>query len=225
MLNHSKHISATEIYQFRRKILNWYKAHGRNFPWRKKSISNYQKVMAEILLQRTQADTIAKFWQPFFTKFPSWKSMLNVSLKEMEKIIKPIGLYHAKAKGLLSLAKAMKQRRGRFPKNKKALEKLPLIGPYNANAILTVIYNERQPLLDGNMTRVLERYFGKKREKEIHRDPYLQELATRVVNIENSKIINWAILDFAAKVCQARTPKCEGCVLKRKCASYKVTPY
>ncbi len=84
-----------------------------------------------------------------------------------------------------------------------------------------MIYKKPYPLLDVNMSRVLERFFGPREMSDIRYDPYLQDLAYRVVDIPEPQEINWAILDFAAAVCKARTPICEGCPLNEKCKFHK----
>lgn len=108
-------VTKEEIQEFQEKILAWYKANGRDFPWRKKSASNYQKVISEVLLQRTKAETISKFFPKFIEKYPSWKSIAESSVAELEENLKPIGLYRQRAGRLHKLALDMKKRGGRIP--------------------------------------------------------------------------------------------------------------
>jgi A/G-specific adenine glycosylase len=114
----------------------------------------------------------------------------------------------------------MKARRGRFPYTREDIEPLPGIGQYIANAVLLFCHGEAQPLLDANMARVLERYFGPRRLADIRYDPYLQVLAKRVVSCGDPISMNWAILDFASFVCALR-PKCEACPLKEACMFFQ----
>ena len=210
------------IKYFQQKLINWYYSEGRHFPWRNKSISNYQKIVAEVLLQRTKAETIAKFYPVFIERFPSWKSIANVEREKLENVLKPIGLYKQKANRLHKLAKVMTKRGGRIPYDREELEKIPMIGQYIANAVMLVVHDEPYPLLDVNMTRVLERFFGPRKMVDIRYDPYLQKLSYCVVNIKDPKIMNWAILDFAAIICKVRKPCCNVCPLIRKCKYYKI---
>ncbi len=83
-----------------------------------------------------------------------------------------------------------------------------MMGQYITNAFELYILKKQSPLLDINMARLLERFFGKRQLVDIRHDPYLQTLAYRVVNIENSKELNWAILDFAALICKRNKPLC-----------------
>ena len=183
-------------------------------------MSNYQKVISEVLLQRTKAETVAKFYSQFIEKYPFWKSLASAKPNELEKHLKPIGLQKQRSERLLNLAKEMVKRNGRFPKDRKRLESIPFVGQYIANAILLFIHNEPQPLLDVNMARLLERFFEPRKLADIRDDPFLQELARIVVQHEKSKIINWAIIDFASLICKKK-PLCEECVVKDYCTYFQ----
>jgi A/G-specific adenine glycosylase len=111
----------------------------------------------------------------------------------------------------------MTKRRGVFPRRREEIEKLPNIGQYIANAILLLCHGEPQPLLDVNMARVLERFFGPRTLADIRYDPYLQSLAKAVVNSSDPVLINWAILDHATLICRISGPLCSGCPLSSKC--------
>jgi A/G-specific adenine glycosylase len=121
---------------------------------------------------------------------------------------------------LQNLAKEMVRRNNRLPRERAELENIPFFGQYMTNAVNLIIFNQPSPLMDVNMARVLERFFGERKMVDIRYDPYLQELALKVVTIPRSKELNWAILDFAALVCKARKPTCEICLLSKKCTYY-----
>jgi A/G-specific adenine glycosylase len=72
------------------------------------------------------------------------------------------------------------------------------------------------------MARVLERFFGPRKMADIRYDTYLQKLSSKIVNLENAKQINWAILDFAAIICKANNPQCVSCPIRQKCIFYKI---
>ncbi|NCI48484.1 hypothetical protein GWC95_01025 [Sediminibacterium roseum] len=211
-----ENIPQDKIEFFQHHILEWYKSNGRNFLWRKKGLTNYQYVIAEVLLQRTKAETVAKFYPDFIRNFPNWLSIASGSAYQLEEFLKPVGLYRQRSKRLMNLAKEMVKRNGRLPKERGELESIPFMGQYIANAVELVIFNEQKPLIDVNMSRVLERFFGERRKSDIRYDSYLQELAHEIVRSMHSKSINWAILDFAAKVCKTK-PLCPICPIKNKC--------
>lgn len=216
------YIRKSKITLFQEKILTWFKVSGRHhFPWRREGLSSYQIVMAEVLLQRTKAETIAKFYQGFLESFPDWETIAKAEISLLEQKLKPVGLYRQRAKRVKDLAMEMVRRRGLFPPERELLEEIPFLGQYIANAIELQIFHKPSPLVDVNMARVLERYFGERQMADIRYDPYLQTLAARVVAHPQAKEINWAILDFAATTCQARRPLCEICLLSKTCRFYK----
>jgi A/G-specific adenine glycosylase len=203
---------------FQEKILEWFESSGRHYLiWRKSGLSSYQVVIAEVLLQRTKAETIQKFYPSFLETFPNWEKIANSDIKVIEGTLKPVGLYRQRAKRLKDLAIEMVRRDGIFPETRDELENIPFLGQYIVNAIELQVFNKPSPLIDVNMARVLERYFGERKMADIRYDSYLQELAKKVVQHSKSKEISWAILDFAALVCQARKPKCEICLLSKTC--------
>lgn len=207
--------------EFQDFLLSWYKINKRKFPWRNRRLTAYQLIIAETLLQRTKAETISVFYNGFITSFPNWASLANANLKKIENTLKPIGLYRQRAKRLKKLAVEMVRRNGRLPRDRQELETIPYFGQYIANAIELFIFNKRSPLLDVNMARVLERYFGKRIMADIRYDPYLQNLARKVVDHEKSKELNWAILDFAPSICKMRSPQCVTCGLRKRCMHFK----
>lgn len=192
------HIPPQKIKQFQKDILKWYKKYGRKFPWRNKSATNYQRIISEVLLQRTRAQTVAKYYPKFIKKYPSWKKLSKASVKQLERDLKPIGLYKQRAVRLNAFAKEMAKRNGRFPKTREEIDKIPFVGQYIGNAIEIFVLKRAKPLLDINMARVLEKEFGNRKLTDIRYDPYLQELCLSVVNSKKCKEINWAILDFSA---------------------------
>ena len=220
-----KNISMNQIHAFQDKLLEWYDRNGRTFPWRRKSLSHYQYIIAEVLLQRTKAETVSKFYMQFVRDFPNWKALVEADVKQVEKYLVPVGLYRQRSKRLKNLAAEMVKRGGRLPRDRADLESIPFIGQYIANAIELIIFHEPSPLIDVNMSRVLERVFGAREMADIRYDPYLQKLSYRIVNHERAREINWAILDHAALVCTARLPRCGICPISKMCQFYLLNRY
>lgn len=214
-------VNEENIHEFQVKLLKWYNKEGRHFPWRNKRLTHYQIVIAETLLQRTKAETVSKFYSQLIKDFPNWKALAYADVSIMEEYLKPIGLYRQRAKRLKSLALEMVKRKGKLPKEREDLESIPFMGQYIANAVELIIHNKPSPLVDVNMARVLERYFGERKMVDIRYDPYLQELSYKIVRHEKAKEINWAVLDFAALICKAKKPICNSCLLKEKCRYFK----
>ena len=212
-----KNRTGIRLASFRRGLLQWYAAYGRKFPWRKTTASLYIKILSEILLQRTRAETVAAFLPAFTIRFSSWSSIASARRGEIARHLKPIGLWRQRSKSLVKLATVLASRNGRFPRTRNEIESLPGVGQYIANAVLLFCYAEPQPLLDVNMARVLERYFGPRRLADIRYDPDLQFLALSVVRCENPVTLNWALLDLATLVCRPKRPLCAQCPVSRGC--------
>lgn len=206
---------------FQTKLLLWFGEHQRQFPWRDNNVTDYQIIISEILLQRTKAETVSSFYNKFIKDFPNWHNLASTKLEAIESYLKPIGLSKQRAKRLQDLAMYMEANSSVIPENSLELRKIPFMGQYIANSVELQIFNRKMPLLDVNMARVLERYFGPRRLKDIRYDPYLQNLAFNVVNIERSKAMNWAMLDFAAAICKARNPLCLNCPLSYLCLYFQ----
>jgi len=214
-------IDSKEILLFQEKILLWFDINARKFAWRKKDISDYEVVISEVLLQRTKAETVSKFYNNFLERFPTWESLANSNISELEEMLRPVGLFRQRAKRLKDLALKMIDYNGILPSERSDLDAIPFFGQYIANAIELQVFNRPKPLLDVNMARVLERYFGSRQLADIRYDPYLQTLSHNVVNHEFSKQISWAVLDFAAAVCKSNKPLCLTCLLSDNCKYYK----
>lgn len=214
-------ITNQNIHDLQKFLLNWFEKNGRKFPWRKNNLTNYQIIIAETLLQRTKAETVSVFYSKFIFNFPNWKSLSTANINTIENYLRPIGLYRQRAKRLKSLSIEMQKRKGKLPKDRDELEKIPFLGQYIANVIELIIFKQPKPLVDVNMSRLLERYFHKRKMADIRYDSFLQNLSKKIVNNPKSKEINWAILDYSALICKARTPLCLNCELKVKCSYFK----
>ena len=212
-----KKICNAEIKFFQGKLLEWFIDNGRNFPWRKKSASNYIIIISEVLLQRTKAETVAKFLPYFIKKYPSWKQLSYASEKDLQELLKPLGLFKQRGSRLYKLAQEMNSRKGRFPNSRLEVEKIPMMGQYITNAYELIILKHPVPLLDVNMARILERFFGPRKLVDIRYDPYLKKLSEKIVNHQQSIELNWAIIDYAAIVCRKKRPNCGNCILSVKC--------
>lgn len=209
--------SPRRVRAFRTRILAWYAANGREFPWRAADASHYEHVISEVLLQRTRAEAVAAFFPSFVRKFRSWNQLSQASESELGSFLRPIGLWRRRAASLQLLARAMTLRRGRFPKSREEIAQLPGVGQYIANAIEAACWCRPKPLLDVNMARVLERYFGPRALADIRYDPYLQSLAHEVVRCEHPLTASWSVLDLAAAICTPRKPNCPRCPLSGSC--------
>lgn len=213
-----KKIASSRIRGFQSCLLRWYRNCGRNMPWRRPGESPYRLIVTEFLLQRTHAERVASIYSSFFNRYPSWVSLANAQRPDLVSILKPLGLWRRRVDVIKNLANAIHARRGRLPSARQEIENLPGVGQYIANSIELIRWNVPRPLLDVNMSRVLERYFGPRKLADIRHDPFLQDLAQEVVSSTNEALLlNWAVLDLGALVCTVRDPRCHSCPLQAGC--------
>ncbi|MBX3316391.1 MAG: hypothetical protein KF902_05950 [Phycisphaeraceae bacterium] len=208
---------AASIAAFRRRLLHWFSSSAREFPWRAKDATPYLQVLTEVLVQQTRAESVAAALPAIVRKYPGWRSLAKAKVSELERVLKPLGLWRRRARALKNLASALHARCLKWPVERDELESLPAVGQYVASAVRIFVHGQREPLVDVNMARVLERYFGSRTLADIRHDPWLQELARQVVSEEDPRLVNWAVLDFGALVCTARNPRCPTCPLRKSC--------
>lgn len=201
-----------------KKLLKWFKANGRDFLWRNEAASNYVKIISEVLLQRTKAETVNKFLPKFLDSYPDWTSLGNANEAELIKILHPLGLSNQRGKRLFKPTQELKSKNWEFPKERLLVEEMPMMGQYITNAYELFILKNKAPLLDVNMARVLERVFGNRKLADIRYDPFLQLVAKKIANHPNPIEMNWAILDLGSKVCTSKKPECKICPLNKHCS-------
>jgi A/G-specific adenine glycosylase len=209
--------SAAEAAQLRTRLLLWYRKEGRPLPWRRVRSPLYMRVVSELLLQRTRAESVASIFPRFVRRYPSWRALSRAKKSDLAAILRPLGLWRRRAVALLALARTLEKRCGHLPATRDEIEALPGVGQYIANAILLFAHDRREPLIDVNMARVLERIFGPRRLVDIRYDPQLQRIARIVVDHRQAARINWAILDLAALICRRANPLCARCPLVSVC--------
>lgn len=173
------------------------------------------------MLQQTRAETVASIYQPFMEGFPNLPSLAEASVEEIGRAIAPLGLNYraARLKELAQLITEEPVYGGRIPDGEAGLLTLPGVGRYTANALLTGAFKQRAAVLDTNVARILERFFGLEGGRVKSRDRMLWELAGAIAPQRKVKIWNWTLLDFGSLVCTARRPHCGSCPLDRRCAN------
>lgn len=206
-----------------RRAEAWFAQNGREFPWRLDRASTYERVCVEVLLQRTRAETVSRFYDKFFSKFPSWQAIAATSIEELQDTLKPIGLWERRARTLAGLAAHASSLNGEFPNNRDTLQEIPAIGQYVANAIFLFQHGRPEPLLDSNMARVIERYIRPRKLADIRHDPWLQSAGKQLVATGDPIKVNWAILDIGGTLCTPVSPSCQACPLRKGCTHAKKT--
>lgn len=198
------------------QLLKWFSQHGRKLPWRK-SIVVYNVLVAEKLLQQTSYGHVLKAYANFLKKYPTVEALAASDKKEIERIIKSLGFQHQRAIQFKEMAeKIINDFAGKIPSSRSLLLTLSGVGNYIADAVLCYAYGEEIVPVDVNVRRVARRLFEWEKKPT---DQEIQEKMTSFIPKEESRTFNWALLDFAAKIC-SRVPKCEVCIVKSICHYY-----
>ena len=200
-----------------KRLVVWYRLQGRTLPWRRDNTPIFQQVVCEVLLQQTTATAVASEYHKFFFRFPNWEALADAAVGDLEEFLKPLGLWRRRARVLHALGLAMKKRGSTLPSNRSELEMLPGVGQYIASAVLVFAHGEVEPLIDVNMARVIERYFGVRTRADIRHDAFVQQAARACIASQDPVVANWAFLDLGGLVCRAKTPRCHVCPLRRGC--------
>jgi A/G-specific adenine glycosylase len=201
------------------QLVLWYLSHKRNLPWRS-TVDPYYIWLSEIILQQTRVDQGMAYYFRFIERFPNVYSLADASEEEVLKLWQGLG-YYSRARNLHFSAKyVVNELKGEFPKSYKELMKLKGVGDYTASAISSICYNEAAAVVDGNVYRVLARYYGI--NTPINSSKGIKEfknLAQEILNIEDSGTHNQAIMEFGARMCKPQNPDCEICPLNNSCVA------
>jgi A/G-specific adenine glycosylase len=217
--NRSDYPSTAEIKWFRKHLSAWGVANRRDYPWRK-TTDSYHLLVAESLLQKTDADTVAPIYELFLAHYPTIQDLAAANLDDVAKILKPLGLFF-RAERLQQCSQiVIRQYDGKVPQDQKQLLKLPGIGDYTARAIGSQAFNQPLAVLDANVARILERFFGLQGERVKSRCKILWGAADLIAPKTAVGKWNLALLDFGALTCKAPNPDCEHCPLASKCTWY-----
>ena len=214
-MNHGRHGNRPRksckacLKQLRGVLLHWAERNRRSFPWRRPGKSPYELVVAEVLLQQTRAESVAKILPAVLRRCPDWPALAAVPVSELEGLLRPLGLHRRRAAALHDLASIVAEEG--LPDEASGLENLPGIGQYMARAIAVQLSGEVAAPIDTNVARVLERVFGPRKLADIRYDSGLQRLGLSLVPPSNPGGYLTAILDFAALVCRPRLPMCGEC--------------
>ena len=206
---------------FSNDIIAWYHRHKRDLPWRHTS-DPYVIWLSEVILQQTRVEQGLPYFNKFLVHYPDVVSF--ASAPESEILLHWQGLgYYSRARNMHSAAKAVvAQHGGVFPSRYDDLIKLKGIGEYTASAIASFAANEAHAVVDGNVFRVLARYFGI--DEAINspggRKTFLR-LAQELLDGSRPGLYNQAIMEFGALQCKPRNPNCADCVLQLDCRALK----
>ena len=206
---------------FSDELTSWYHKNKRSLPWRD-TTDAYVIWLSEIILQQTRVEQGLPYFNRFLERYPDVRAFAAASEDEILKLWQGLG-YYSRGRNMLKTARqVVSEYNGVFPVRYEQLIKLKGIGEYTAAAISSFSSNEARAVVDGNVFRVLARYFGI--EAPINSTTgkkIFQELADEVLDSENAGLHNQALMEFGAMLCKPKNPDCGICPLRLSCIAYQ----
>jgi A/G-specific adenine glycosylase len=208
-----------QIHPFSTTILNWYSINARNLPWRQTK-DPYLIWLSEVILQQTRVQQGLPYFEKFRENFPNVNDLANASEDFVLRLWQGLG-YYSRARNLHKTAKFISSHfKGEFPNTYIELLQLPGIGPYSAAAISSFAFDEHQAVVDGNVFRILARYFGLKEDiADAKNRKIFSDLANDLMPKGLAAQFNQAIMEFGSLQCSP-IPSCGDCPLRNSCFAF-----
>ncbi len=201
----------------RRAALAWYNRYARDLPWRRRS-DPYAIWVSEVMLQQTQVPTVEAYFDRFLDRFPTLDALAAASESDVLRAWEGLG-YYRRATQLWQAARQLVARHGgAFPRSRELLQQLPGIGPYTAGAILSIAFDQPEPILEANTHRLWSRLLDwslPPNAGSTHRR--LWNAARLVLPRKGAGRLNQALMELGSRVCTLQRPLCEKCPLARLC--------
>jgi len=201
-------------------LIKWYQLNARNLPWRNTK-DPYLIWVSEIIMQQTRVEQGLGYYLRFVKMFPNIRSFSQASEDQVLKLWQGLG-YYSRARNMMFAAQQVMNRFGGvFPSTFDDLLKLKGVGPYTAAAIASFCYNLPYAVVDGNVFRVLARYYGINTPINTHKgQKEFASLAQEILNRKNAATHNQAMMEFGALLCKAKNPNCSQCTLVESCFAF-----
>jgi A/G-specific adenine glycosylase len=210
---------ARALRALRRALLDWYARNRRALPWRDDP-DPYRVLVSEIMLQQTTVEAVRPRFEAFLSRFPTVGALAAASEEEVLAAWSGLG-YYQRARNLRDAAiRIAREHGGAIPSSAEALSRLPGVGRYTAGAVASIAFGRPEPILDGNVARLLARLFV------VGGDPRaaatkarLWDLAAALVHRDDPSSLNQALMEMGALVCRPRDPDCARCPLEDACGA------
>ena len=213
-----KGVKVQEMNHFAAKIEHWYRQNKRDLPWRE-TTNPYYIWLSEIILQQTRVEQGRAYYERFLSVFPTVQALAHASEEQVLLLWQGLG-YYSRARNLHKAAQQVAAD-GSFPSDYKSILALPGVGPYTAAAIASFAYGQPYAVVDGNVFRVLSRYFGVDTPIDsADGKKEFKALADELLDKKRPALYNQAIMDFGAVVCKPSGADCSLCPLSDACVAY-----
>lgn len=201
-----------------RELLRWFESNRRDLPWRRDG-DPYRIWLSEVMCQQTRVETVVPYFERFVARFPTVADLAAADLEEVLACWSGLG-YYRRARQLHAAARRILASGDGFPRSVAALRELPGIGEYTAAAIASIAFGVAEPVLDGNVTRVLARRLGFAGDPSRAAGRRKLLAAARELMVEGfAGDSNQAMMELGATVCRPRAPRCPQCPLRRGCVA------
>ncbi len=202
-------------------LLNWYQKNKRDLPWRRTK-NPYYIWVSEIMLQQTRVEAVKVYYERFITKLPTLYDLATIPEDELLKLWEGLG-YYSRVRNMQACAKQIiASGLTNLPNTKEELLALPGIGNYTAGAILSIAFNIPSVAIDGNVYRVLGRYYkiGESITKNSTYHIYEKKMQ-KILSVKNAGDFTQSFMDLGSLICTPKSPKCELCPLQNDCGARK----
>ena len=208
-----------EISVIAQVIETWFAKNARSFPWRQQS-TPWGRLVSEFMAQQTQIERVSQRWPRMMERFPTPESMAFCDEGDVLSIWQGLG-YYRRAKYLKATAeRIVSEFDGNVPSDVELLITLPGIGKYTAGAIASMAFQERVPIVDGNVHRVFCRLWNKNNETVTSQ--WVWNVAEELIQqCKNPQVFNEGIMEFGATICTPKLPSCDSCPLQNICSAHK----
>jgi len=203
------------------KTLNaWYRRHARELPWRI-TTDPYKIWISEVMLQQTTVNAVIPYYEQWIKIFPTVHHVAKAPEQKILKVWQGLG-YYSRPKNIHKSAKIIAgQCQGRIPENPVDLKKLPGFGPYTVGAVLSIAFDQRQPIIDANVRRVIMRFTATEGFADTSKDSEILMFLDQVMPKTNLRTFNQALMELGALICRNQNPHCLMCPLKAQCLGYE----
>ena len=203
----------------RRRVLRWFRAEGRDFPWRH-THDPWEVLLAELMLQRTRADLVPRVYQEALRRYPTAAAFADAPPADLEELLRPLGFTHRNVR----LRAAADACRDRVPRSMAGLLAVPGVGRYAATATLCFAHGRRLAVVDPSVIRLLGRLeLATSSRTRARDDPELWTAADQLLPSRNAREWNFAVLDLASTICRP-APRCAACPLQDVCPTGRAVP-
>ncbi len=209
--------SPIENRKFRTALARWFRARGRDLPWRR-TRDPYAIMVSEFMLQQTQVVTVLDFYARWLRRFPDFQTLAAASEADVLHVWQGLG-YYSRARNLHRTAQHVVERHGgALPNDLAAIAALPGVGRYTAGAIASFAFDRATPIIDANIARVLARLIDLCEPIDTARgSAVLWETAEALLPKRGGRLHNSALMELGALVCTPRTPRCPACPVRSHC--------